>query len=222
MASQALLVEQLVANRVVKSKIIVSVLKGLDRRHFCLPETPDFYVYQDAPTGIGCNQTISAPHMHATCLELCKDTLQKGPNVQVRVLDVGSGSGYLTAAFALLLEKMEQPGCVVGIEKYEKLAEASRQSILQSYPELMKYIEISSGNAWENVGEDGFDVIHVGAAAADLPPSLVHALRPGGRMVIPVGPEHGTQVMKIVDKREDGTLTSQDLMAVRYVPLTRH
>lgn len=64
-------------------------------------------------------------------------------------------------------------------------------------------------------------MIHVGAAAAKLPETLVQALRPGGRMVIPVGPENYVQVMQIVDKRPNGTLEKRELMEVRYVPLTK-
>jgi protein-L-isoaspartate(D-aspartate) O-methyltransferase len=95
------------------------------------------------------------------------------------------------------------------------------KNIQSACPDLMPYINITSGNVWEGVDEGGFDVIHVGAAAAKLPEVLVTALNKGGRMVIPVGGQNDVQVMQVVDRLEDGSIKKQDLMAVRYVPLTR-
>ena len=97
--------------------------------------------------------------MHATCLELCKDYIVKDPSREKRILDVGSGSGYLTAAFAALMDEAKIKGHVYGIELYPELAQQSIENIQNAAPELMQYIEISSGNVWENArgGDEGFD-----------------------------------------------------------------
>jgi len=220
MPSQNTLVDHLVSSRTIKSPVVEKVFRRIDRKLFCPADLPASYAYQDSPAGIGCNQTISAPHMHATCMELCKEYIEKGGD-EKRVLDVGSGSGYLTATFAALLVELGKTGKVYGVEKYPELAKQSVKNIQSACPDLMPYINITSGNVWEGVDEGGFDVIHVGAAAAKLPEVLVTALNKGGRMVIPVGGQNDVQVMQVVVRLEDGSIKKQDLMAVRYVPLTR-
>lgn len=79
----------------------------------------------------------------------------------------------------------------------------------------------ASASASSQDDRNKFDAIHVGAAAASLPRSLVDALRPGGRMVIPLGPEGGNQVLSVVDKDLQGSgFKKRDLLGVRFVPLT--
>lgn len=164
--------------------------------------------------------------MHAYCLELCKthlDKLQKSP--PIRILDVGSGSGYLTAAFAALLDDMNllNPDSMVwGIEKYEQLASTSKDNIARAAPDLLPYIRISCGSAYEVSESTMFDLIHVGAAAPDIPSTLVNCLAPGGLMIIPIGPEGGIQRMTLVEKDKiQDVLHVQEDMDVRYVPLTK-
>jgi len=156
---------------------------------------------------------------HATCLELLRAHLRPGS----RVLDVGSGSGYLSAAMALMVAPN---GKVIGIEKHPELAEQSVQNIRAAMPDVLDsgLVDIRAGNVLGDALEreaEGFDAIHVGAAADTLPNNLVAMLNPGGRMVIPVGPQWDFQVMQAYDKDMNGKLTKHNLMGVRYVPLTR-
>lgn len=103
----------------------------VDRKFFCLTGTPPSVIYEDKPQSIGGGQTISAPHMHAECLEFLEGHLKEG----ARVLDVGSGSGYLSACLALMAGQ-EGKGFLLGVEKVETLAERSVISIKKSIPQL--------------------------------------------------------------------------------------
>jgi len=179
-----------------------------------------YVVYQDIPLPIGFDETISAPHMHATCLELLEEHVTENS----RILDVGSGSGYLTASLAL----MAGPGSfVLGVEKHRELAELSIRNIRSSNPELLTSspprIRIMAGNALSDVLSDEaeFDAIHVGAAASTVPKILMEKLSPGGRMVIPVGPRSTFQELMCIDKDSSGKVSMESLMQVRYVPLTK-
>lgn len=174
------------------------------------------YPYADSPQSIGYRATISAPHMHAHALEILKDKLTEGATA----LDVGSGSGYLTACFA----RMTGPtGRVVGIEHIDELVKMSVKNVQADDPDL-----ISSGRI-RFVVADGrlgypegapYDAIHVGAAAPTLPKALLEQLKPGGRLVVPVGPDGGSQVLEQYDRQRDGTFLKTALMGVIYVPLT--
>ncbi|CAD6260501.1 unnamed protein product [Miscanthus lutarioriparius] len=160
-------------------------------------------------------QQISAPHMHATCLELLKDHLQPG----MHALDVGSGSGYLTACFAMMVGP---EGRAVGIEHIPEIVASSIENVQRSAAAPL----LRDGSLSFHVtdGRLGFpdvapyDAIHVAAAAPKIPQPLLDQLKPGGRMVIPVGTY--LQDLQVVDKNTDGSISIQKDASVRYVPLT--
>jgi len=170
--------------------------------------------YDDSPQVIGHGATISAPHMHGYCLSLLADHLKPG----MSVLDVGSGSGYLTAVFALMVG---ETGQTVGVERIPELVERSIEAIKQTPAQFL--LEKGSLSLHVKDGKEGYpnrapyNAIHVGAAAPELPESLVQQLKPGGRMVIPVGKL--SQDLVIVNKLLDGTVQKTVEMGVRYVPL---
>lgn len=217
MRSQDHLVSYLKQQGVVKSQEVEAALRATDRALFIDSGMPKSYAYHDSPLPIGHGETISAPHMHATCLELLRDHLRPG----ARVLDVGSGSGYLAVAMAHMVGAS---GKVFGIEKHPELTEVSIEHVRQAAPQLLEsgVVELRAGNVLGHVldNEEPFDAIHVGAAAAKLPDVLVRKLKPGARMVIPVGQQWDFQVMQCIDKDMQGHVHKHDLMWVRYVPLT--
>ncbi|XP_078440744.1 protein-L-isoaspartate O-methyltransferase-like isoform X2 [Wolffia australiana] len=197
---------------IIKSTEVAEVMETVDRGLF-VPDGTAAYI--DTPMPIGYNATISAPHMHAMCLELLKHHLQPG----MRALDIGSGTGYLTACFALMVGPQ---GRSVGVEHIPKLVTSSIENVKRSAAaDLMKSGCLSLHAADGRLGwpdEGPYDAIHVGAAAGLLPEPLIQQLKPGGRMVIPVG--NIFQELKVVNKNMDGSISTRDETSVRYVPLT--
>jgi len=186
-------------------------MKSVDRGDFCKSNA-----YYDAPQGIGFGVTISAPHMHAYALELLKNQLKEGN----KALDVGSGSGYLTVCFAKMVGSA---GSVVGIDHIKELVDWSESNVNKNHAELLTsgHIKLVVGDGRQGYAQEGpYNAIHVGAAAPTLPQALVEQLAPGGRLIIPVGPERGDQNLEQIDKHMDGNIKRSVLMGVRYVPLT--
>ncbi|KAM7479827.1 hypothetical protein LguiA_028040 [Lonicera macranthoides] len=206
------MVEHLKHYGVVRSNKVAEVMETVDRAMF-VPEGIPPYV--DCPMDIGYNATISAPHMHASCLQLLEQNLQPG----MHALDVGSGSGYLTACFAVMVGPQ---GRAVGVEHIPELVAYSIKNVQNSAaaPLLQKgslSMHVGDGRlGWPESAP--YDAIHVGAAAAEIPPALIEQLRPGGRLVIPVG--NINQDLKVVDKNLDGSISVRSEASVRYVPLT--
>ncbi|KAJ6977612.1 protein-L-isoaspartate O-methyltransferase 1-like isoform X1 [Populus alba x Populus x berolinensis] len=206
------LVEHLQNYGTISSKKVSEVMETIDRALFVPDGTP---AYVDSPMAIGYNATISAPHMHATCLQLLEENLKSG----MHVLDVGSGTGYLTACFALMVGPQ---GRAVGVEHIPELADSSIKNIKKSAAApLLKEgslsIHVGDGRqGWPEFAP--YDAIHVGAAAPEIPQPLLDQLKPGGRMVIPVG--NIFQDLKVIDKNEDGSISVRSETSVRYVPLT--
>ncbi|GAA0178180.1 methyltransferase [Lithospermum erythrorhizon] len=206
------LVEQLQKCGVVRSKKVAEVLESVDRALFVPEGTPP---YIDSPMSIGFNVTISAPHMHAMCLELLENNLQPG----MRALDIGSGTGFLTACFALMVGS---DGHAVGVEHIPELVARSIKNIETSAAAPL----LKEGSLKVHVGDGRlgwpefapYDAIHVGAAAPEIPPALIEQLKPGGRLVIPVGNKF--QDLQVIDKNSDGSLSVRSETSVRYVPLT--
>lgn len=219
----------------VKQEAVAAAMRKVDRGWF-VPQGRA--AYDDAPQPIGYNVTVSAPHMHAIMLEiLAPYILQRHQlNEGFRVLDVGSGSGYLTAVLAALCEAAMPRWQVVGVEHVKELAEQSATVLKQHTPAWMqsRQVCILQGDGRDpaptlrehglmaegDAGQHQFDLIHVGAAAESIPSPLVELLKNGGCMVIPVGAQHETQQLLVCRKDGQGAVTVTKDCLVSFVPLT--
>ena len=211
-ASQLELVRQLQIEGVGRTPKVQKILEEVDRKHF-VPQNP----YADAPQTLGYGATISAPHMHAIVLEemlpfLCDD--------DCKVLDVGCGSGYLTACLARLAKN------VCAIDIIPELVALTNDNLRKDNLDLLDRIHTEVADGWEGLpSEAPFVAIHVGAAADGLPVRLALQLAVGGVLLVPVGKQGETQTLyKLVRQKEADTFSVEDfectpLLQVRYVPL---
>lgn len=207
--TNAELVSNLLGAKLIYSQRVADAMRHVDRAYYA-PNMP----YQDSPQPIGYDATISAPHMHAHAAENLLPFLYEG----AKVLDVGSGSGYLTAIFAQLVGK---EGKVIGVDHIPQLVELSTRNLKNDNPDFLNSgnVVFVTADGRKGVPEHGpYDAIHVGAAAPTLPKALVDQLKAPGRMFIPIGT--GLQSVFQIDKDKNGNVQQQELFGVRYVPLT--
>ena len=204
------LLKSLKNSGVLTSNTVYDAMKQVDRADF----TSSAYAYADSPQSISYNATISAPHMHCHALQYLESYLTPGAHV----LDVGFGSGYLTVALSKMIK---DSGVVVGIEHIDQLYEFGKKNISKHHKNLLESGKIVLVNGDGRKGCEKYapyKVIHVGAAADDVPRDLINQLDNGGRMFIPVGT--WDQWIKVIDKDKNGKITQSKVMGVRYVPLT--
>ncbi|CAG8596630.1 2254_t:CDS:10 [Ambispora gerdemannii] len=210
------LVNNLKRAKIINSPRVDAAMKAVDRGNYV-----DFEPYQDSPQSIGYGATISAPHMHGYALESLEKFMQPG----AKVLDVGSGSGYLTACMA---EMVGPEGTAVGLEHIPELVKLAEKNVQKDHPEFLesKRIKFVQGDGRKGYPVDApYDCIHVGAAASRTPQALLDQLKTPGRklydtyrLFIPVGTS--SQDIYQIDKDENGNITKKRLMGVMYVPLT--
>jgi protein-L-isoaspartate(D-aspartate) O-methyltransferase len=175
-------------------------------RHELVPDRQVRYAYRNRPLPIGYGQTISQPYIVALMTDLLE------PEADDVVLEVGTGSGYQAAVLAELVKT------VYSIEIIEPLAERAAADL-----ERLGYTNVVTrlGDGYYGWPEHApFDGIVVTAAASHVPPPLVEQLKPGGRIVIPVGSAFMTQQLLLVEKTADGKVVTRQIGAVRFVPLT--
>jgi len=178
-------------------------------RHRFVPAAEVRNAYANRPLPIGHGQTISQPYIVALMTDLMN--VKSGDTV----LEIGTGSGYQAAILA------ELGATVCTIEIIEPLAREA-EARLRTLGYTRARTRVGDGyDGWEECGP--FDAIAVTAAASHVPPPLVRQLKPGGRMVIPVGAPFLTQQLMLVEKRADGSVATRQVLPVAFVPLTgRH
>jgi protein-L-isoaspartate(D-aspartate) O-methyltransferase len=188
------------------SEAVMAALGKVPRHRF-VPLSQEAFAYENRPLPIGNAQTISQPYIVA----LMTDLLDPKPGD--KVLEVGTGSGYQAAVLAEIVAK------VYTIEIVEPLGRRAKE-VLEDLGYRNVEARIGDGYAgWPEAAP--FDSIIVTAAPAAIPPPLLDQLKPGGRLVVPVGGAGDVQQLLVAEKRADGTISIRRTLAVRFVPLTR-
>lgn len=185
---------------------ILEVMGRVERHRF-VPESGRGLAYADRPVSIGYGQTISQPFIVALMTHLLE------PAADDAVLEIGTGSAYQAAVLAPLVAK------VCTIEIVAPLGERAGALIVERGLENVQ-VKIADGyHGWPDCGP--FDGIVVTAAIDHVPPPLVAQLKPGGRMVIPVGGNFSVQYLTLIEKSAAGEVRARQLLPVRFVPFTR-
>jgi protein-L-isoaspartate(D-aspartate) O-methyltransferase len=174
-------------------------------RHRFVPAGQQSLAYRNHPLPIGSGQTISQPYIVALSTDLV------APQPGQRVLEIGTGSGYQAAMLAEIVSKVYSIELVPSLGK-----EAAERLRTLGYAN----VEVRIGDGYAGWPEQApFDSIVVTAAAPRVPEALVEQLKPGGRMVIPVGASHEAQELLLIVKRADGSVEKRSVLLVRFVPL---
>ena len=179
---------------------------GTVPRHRFVPEAQAHAAYANRPLPIGHGQTISQPYIVALMTHVL------APRRGMRVLEIGTGSGYQAAILAGLVDEVDTIEIVIPLA-----AQAKARLAALGYGN----VEVRQADGYHGWPERApYDAIIVTAAAGSIPPPLIAQLKPGGRMVIPVGAPFLTQTLVLVEKRADGSVRTRQLLPVRFVPLT--
>ena len=184
---------------------VLAAMARVPRHEFVPPELVD-KAYQNRPLPIGQGQTISQPYIVAIMTDLLN--IQPGQ----RVLEIGTGSGYQAAV-------LDEFGARVwSIEIIEALGNQAKARL----PHLgYDKVEVRLGDGYYGWHEHApFDAIVVTAAASHVPPPLLQQLKPGARMIIPVGSQFSTQQLVLITRGEDDEFMTRQVLPVRFVPLT--
>jgi protein-L-isoaspartate(D-aspartate) O-methyltransferase len=185
----------------------VMAAMGKVPRHRFVPSPQQAFAYENRPLPLGDGQTISQPYIVALMTDLLD------PKATDTVLEVGTGSGYQAAVLAELVAR------VYTIEIVEPLGKRAAEVLRElGYRNVEARVGDGYGG-WPQAAP--FDCIIVTAAPAAVPQPLIDQLKPGGRMVIPVGGSFEVQQLLLVEKGPDGSATTRRTLPVRFVPLTR-
>lgn len=184
---------------------VLDALRKVPRHEF-VPDDQRPYAYQNRPLPIGYGQTISQPYIVAVMTDLLK--LKKND----RTLEIGTGSGYQAAILAELADS------VYSIEIVEPLAKQAATNLKRAGYDAVHTRTGDGYYGWEEAAP--FDGIVVTAVASHIPPPLIKQLKPGGRMIIPVGAPFMTQYLVLVSKDTDEKVTTRQILPVSFVPLT--
>ena len=197
------MVETQLKKRGIRDEAVLDALRTV-KRHELVPEPYRKLAYEDHPLPIGEEQTISQPYI----VGLMSELLRAKPGD--KILEIGTGSGYQAAILA------EMGLSVFSIEIIEPLAVRAEADLKR-----LGYfdVQVRHGDGYQGWPDEApFDGIIITAAPPQLPQPLVDQLKPGGRLVVPVG--RGLQDLNVYTKKRDGSVTKKTIIPVRFVPMT--
>jgi len=200
------MVRDQIQKRGIENKKVLESLRNV-KRHLFVPANVRERAYVDSALPIGYGQTISQPYIVALMTELIN------PKPDFKVLEIGTGSGYQAAILAEIVDQVYSIEIVTELgENVAKRFERLKISNIKS--------KIDDGYyGWEEYSP--FDAIVVTAASEHIPPPLIKQLKPGGKMIIPVGSPMQVQTLMMVEKNENGKIKTNSLLPVVFVPFTR-
>ncbi|MCH7224506.1 protein-L-isoaspartate(D-aspartate) O-methyltransferase [Haloferula sp. A504] len=192
--------------RGIHDERVIDAMRTIPRECF-VPEESRALAYEDHPLPIGNGQTISQPYIVAYMTQL----LRLPPDATV--LEIGAGSGYQAAVLGRIAKH------VCALERDAELVERAGKTLEQLG---FTRIDLREGDGFDGWPEPDvrFDGILVSCAPDHLPQRPVESLRPGGRMVVPIGGENTIQQLTLVTRDADGTIRSEEVAPVRFVPMT--
>ncbi|NSW87793.1 MAG: protein-L-isoaspartate(D-aspartate) O-methyltransferase [Syntrophobacteraceae bacterium] len=199
---------KLTSERIGRARLTDRVLQAMLKvpRHEFVPDRLRPYAYENRPLPIGFGQTISQPYIVAVMTDLMD------ASEDATVLEVGTGSGYQAAVLA---------ECVKQVYSIEIIEELGREAAERLERLGYRNVEVRTGDGYYGWKEKApFDAIMVTAAASHIPPPLIEQLKPGGRMIIPIGSAFMTQHLMLVEKDPGSKIKTRQLLPVAFVPLT--
>lgn len=205
-ADRLRMVAEQIAARDVRDARVLAAMRDVPRHLFVPPEL-QAQAYTDRALPIGYDQTISQPYIVALMTELAR------PRAADRALEIGTGSGYQAAVLSRLVSQ------VYTIEIVEPLARSGAER-LKNLGYANVTVRAGDGYAgWPDMAP--FDIIMVTAAPDHVPAPLVAQLKPGGRLVVPVGPVSAVQELQLIEKDNAGRTRTTRVAPVQFVPLVR-
>ena len=201
-----LMIKNQLQSRGIRDDAVLEVMRSVERHNF-VPENYRDRAYSDGPLPIGHGQTISQPYIVAFMTE------QLQVSSQHKILEIGTGSGYQAAILGELAKH------VFTIEIIPELAEGAKNILNHlSY----KNITVRAGDGYKGWPEEApFERIMVTAAPTEIPQTLIDQLAPGGRMILPVGAQFLVQYLWVIEKDDQGTVTKEKILPVRFVPMVK-
>ena len=198
------MIERQIAGRGLDDPRLLAAFRAVPREDFITGDYAD-YAYQDSPLPIESGQTISQPYIVALTIDAA------GIKPGDKVLEVGAGSGYAAAVIGRIA------GRVIAVERHHELVEIATRRMSRLGYDNVRIVEGDGTLGWP--ADAPFDAIVAAASGSHVPQSWIEQLKPGGRIVMPIGEQHAIQSLVKITKKEDGKLSREELGAVRFVPL---
>jgi protein-L-isoaspartate(D-aspartate) O-methyltransferase len=198
------MVDRQIAARGLHNPVLLAAFRAVPREEFIDPSYAS-YAYRDSPLPIESGQTISQPYIVALTIDAAE--IGEGGGV----LEVGAGSGYAAALIGQIAAK------VISVERHPELVRLAQARMERLGYDNVRIVEGDGTLGWPE--EAPYDAIVAAASGSHVPKSWIDQLKPGGRIVMPLGHPSSVQSLVKVTKREDGSLEREDLGGVRFVPL---